>query len=158
MSKTSLSPRYKTINPPSCPPESISNIYKARCYAGYETGFHVVEDDNLKSFPAETALSVWHGSAGISRWRRARNLSLEHDARFPTTKICSHKNLLPILGCPSPLLSQPGHVYVGVTRQRGVGTVGQALSEIPSYGWRTGRRWDFRYHARAALIIDKLLR
>lgn len=142
-------------------------------------------DDNLKSFPTEGPHLVFDTdrpeSAGgdvLESFRSSMTLDFLRQ-RFALTRIHPPlllRFLLPsspppsffsIQECPSPLLSQPRHVYVGVTGEedeyrgwQGVGeeTVGQALSEIPSYGWRTGRRWDFRYHARVALIIDKLLR
>lgn len=140
----------------------LCNIYKARYYAGYETERGDVirwsRDDNLKSFPTEGPHLVFDTdrpeSAGgdvLESFRSSMTLDFLRQ-RFALTRIqpsLPHQFLLfppsffSIHGeCPSPLLLQPGHVYVGVTggedeygvAGRGWKTVGQALSEIPSYG------------------------
>lgn len=163
MSETSLSPRYKTINPS---PRVLQNRYpplnatfaKLVVMPVTRQGY-----DNLKSFPTETALSVWHGSAGISRWRRARNLSCSSMTldflrqRFALTRISSALPPHPGVSVSAP--------FAAWTRVRGRDAAEGGWNGWPSFIgntflWVKNRdgRWDFRYHARAALIIDKLLR
>lgn len=124
--------------------------------------------DNIEWFPTETTLSVWHDRpepAG-SDVLGSRKPSIEHDARFPTTKICSHKNppgiprlisflrllaSLPALSSSS-LVSSFGIDFSFCSRDTCMRArsandeenykpaVGwEALSEIPSYRW--GTRW-----------------
>lgn len=142
MSETSLSPRYKTINPPLVSSRidilhwtqhlQSSLLCRLRdrvtiTLNRFQQRPHLVFDTDRPESAGGDVLETFRARA----WR-----SISYDKDLLSQE--SPPPFLPIQGCPSPLLSQPGHVYVGVTRQRGVGTVGQALSEIPSYGWRTG--------------------
>lgn len=133
-------------------------------------------DDNLELLPTETALSVWHDrpeSAGRDV-PGSRKPSFEHDARFPTTKICSHKNLpsarYPLSSYVWPAFlssSSEGFVFPFCNRDTCTWTrpandedrygkgdfIGNTISRLEN---RVARK-DFRYHARATLISGKSL-